>query len=72
MRCLSMPEPDLALVAPGAYRRERPTDPFLVIEVADRSLAFDLSTKLRRERVATARFADVVIDVDELLSPIGR
>lgn len=108
---LSMPQPDLALVASGGYRDRRPTDPFLVIEVSDRSLAFDLNTKLRRyaaagvadywvvdvaagvvrvhrdpvgeryatvsahargERIAVARFADIVVDVGELLGPIAR
>jgi Uma2 family endonuclease len=50
------PEPDLALVQahPDAYFHAHPTaaDTALVIEVADRSLAFDLDTKLRIYREA--------------------
>jgi Uma2 family endonuclease len=50
------PEPDLALVRarPDAYFLAHPTaaSTALVIEVADRSLAFDLDTKLRLYREA--------------------
>ena len=42
----SEPEPDLALVAPGSYRREQPRTAFLIIEVADSSLREDRDRKL--------------------------
>lgn len=41
----SLPEPDLALVAPGDYDRSHPTTAFLVVEVADSSLNKDRSIK---------------------------
>lgn len=41
----SEPEPDLAIVPPGAYRDAHPSEAFLVIEVADSSLAIDRGTK---------------------------
>jgi Uma2 family endonuclease len=41
----SEPEPDLGLVAPGAYREQHPTTAFIVIEVADGSLAQDRRVK---------------------------
>ena len=47
---VSEPEPDLALLAPRdddyAARHPRPDDIFLVVEVADTSLAFDRDVKL--------------------------
>jgi Uma2 family endonuclease len=42
---LSEPEPDIAVVAPGAYRDAHPTTAFLVVEVADSSLRLDRSDK---------------------------
>ena len=41
----SEPEPDIALVAPGDYRREHPSAAMLVIEVADSSLGKDKRIK---------------------------
>jgi Uma2 family endonuclease len=41
----SEPEPDLALVPLGDYSAKHPDRAFLVIEVADSSLAFDRETK---------------------------
>jgi Uma2 family endonuclease len=41
----SEPEPDVALVPLGDYSAKRPDRAFLVIEVADSSLAFDRETK---------------------------
>ena len=45
----SMPQPDLALVHPRVLREERyasAADIFLAIEVADRSLSYDRTTKM--------------------------
>lgn len=43
----SVPQPDIAWVAPGDYAAERPesTDAYLVIEVAETSLDYDLGEK---------------------------
>jgi len=41
----SEPEPDVAIVPTGAYREAHPGEAFLVIEVADSSLAIDRGTK---------------------------
>jgi Uma2 family endonuclease len=41
----SEPEPDIAVVAPGAYDREHPSTALLVIEVADSSLEKDRRLK---------------------------
>jgi Uma2 family endonuclease len=41
----SRPEPDLAVVPPGDYDREDPTQALLVVEVADSSLTFDRTVK---------------------------
>ena len=41
----SEPEPDLAIVPAGGYREKHPDQAFLVIEVADSSLAIDRGTK---------------------------
>jgi Uma2 family endonuclease len=41
----SEPEPDIAVVAPGAYRDGHPTTALLVIEVADSSLHIDRGDK---------------------------
>jgi Uma2 family endonuclease len=45
----SVPEPDLALLRPHSYRSgsPRPEDVLLVIEVAESSLRYDRTTKLR-------------------------
>ncbi len=45
----SVPEPDLALLRPHSYRAgsPRPEDVLLVIEVAESSLRYDRTTKLR-------------------------
>jgi Uma2 family endonuclease len=45
----SVPEPDLALLRPRSYRTGSPTpeDVLLVIEVAENSLRYDRTTKLR-------------------------
>jgi Uma2 family endonuclease len=45
----SVPEPDLAILRPRSYRRAgaRPDDVFMVIEVADTSLRYDRTVKLR-------------------------
>src|SRR5919106_2875960 len=45
----SVPEPDLALVRPRSYRTgaPRPEDVLLMVEVADSSLQYDQTTKLR-------------------------
>ena len=44
---LSEPEPDLAVVPRGSYSTEHPADAFLIIEVAESSLALDRGKKLR-------------------------
>lgn len=41
----SEPEPDLAVVPPGDYDDEHPSEAHLVIEVAESSLAYDRGTK---------------------------
>jgi Uma2 family endonuclease len=41
----SEPEPDLALVPPGDYRRGHPAHAFLIVEVADSSLSKDSRIK---------------------------
>jgi Uma2 family endonuclease len=41
----SEPEPDLALVPPGDYRRTHPTQAFLIVEVAESSLRKDSGIK---------------------------
>lgn len=41
----SEPEPDVAIVPPGSYRDAHPNRAFVVIEVADSSLAIDRGTK---------------------------
>ncbi|MDX2010585.1 MAG: Uma2 family endonuclease [Myxococcaceae bacterium] len=41
----SRPEPDVAVVPTGDYDAEDPTEAFLVVEVADSSLAFDRTVK---------------------------
>src|SRR5712692_9934845 len=45
----SLPQPDLALLQPRSYKREAATkeDVLLVIEVADTSLRYDRTVKLR-------------------------
>jgi Uma2 family endonuclease len=45
----SVPEPDLAVVRPRSYRTgaPRPDDILLMVEVADSSLRYDQTTKLR-------------------------
>ncbi|MDV6032832.1 MAG: Uma2 family endonuclease [Phycisphaera sp. RhM] len=45
----SVPEPDFSLLAPKRYGRNRPTadDVFLLVEVADSSLTYDLGEKSR-------------------------
>jgi Uma2 family endonuclease len=45
----SVPEPDLALLRPRSYRGGGPTaeDVLLIVEVADTSLRYDQTTKLR-------------------------
>lgn len=45
----SVPEPDLALLRPHSYRSgsPRPQDVLLVVEVAESSLRYDRTTKLR-------------------------
>lgn len=45
----SVPEPDLALLRPHSYRTgsPRPDDVLLVVEVAESSLRYDRTTKLR-------------------------
>lgn len=48
----SQPEPDLAIVEPGDFRKEHPTTALLVVEVALTSLRFDRATKA--ELYATA------------------
>ena len=42
---MSLPEPDVAVVPPGEYRHEHPTDAYLIIEVAITSLKTDLQVK---------------------------
>jgi Uma2 family endonuclease len=42
---LSMPEPDLAIVAHGNYMNAHPSQAFLIIEVADSSLKLDQQEK---------------------------
>jgi Uma2 family endonuclease len=43
----SEPEPDVALVPPGRYATSHPDRAFLIVEVADSSLAHDRETKAR-------------------------
>jgi Uma2 family endonuclease len=42
----SEPQPDIAVVPPGSYAKEHPSRAFLLVEVADSSLAFDRETKV--------------------------
>jgi Uma2 family endonuclease len=50
----SVPQPDLALLRPRSYRRAnpRPEDILLVVEVADSSLRYDRTDKLRLYAIA--------------------
>jgi Uma2 family endonuclease len=41
----SEPEPDLSIVPPGRYGDDHPDRAFLIVEVADSSLAYDRETK---------------------------
>jgi Uma2 family endonuclease len=41
----SEPEPDLALVPPGRYNKQHPSQAFLIVEVAHSSLDYDRLTK---------------------------
>ena len=43
----SEPEPDVAIVPPGEYDAEHPTEAWLIIEVADSSLELDRTVKAR-------------------------
>ena len=43
----SQPEPDIAVVPRGDYRRAHPNEALLIVEVADSSLATDRGTKAR-------------------------
>ena len=49
MELRSVPQPDLALLRPRSYRRANPTpeDIVLIVEVAESSLAYDRTRKLR-------------------------
>ncbi len=53
----SVPEPDLSWVRSGSYRQRRPEpdDVLLVIEVADSSIEYDLSDKLKLYAAAGIR-----------------
>jgi Uma2 family endonuclease len=65
----SVPEPDLALLRPRSYRRANPTpeDIRLVVEVADTSLRYDRTAKLRLyARAGIAEYWVVSVD-DEWL-----
>ena len=44
---VSEPEPDLAVVPLGSYDNEQPSEAYLIIEVAESSLAMDRGKKLR-------------------------
>jgi Uma2 family endonuclease len=82
----SEPEPDLAAVAPGAYRDDHPHDAFLVIEVAESSLAEDRRDKgtlyaeagipeywivdTARERVEV--HSEIVEGAYSRITPLGR
>jgi len=60
----SQPQPDLVLYRPGTYRdrHPNPADIFLVVEISDRTLEFDLNEK--RALYANAGIAEYwVIDV---------
>ena len=60
----SVVSPDLVLVRPQAYSARRPTaeDAFLVVEVSDSSLAYDLNQTMRLYAEAGVR-EDWVIDI---------
>ena len=71
----SVPQPDLALLKPRAddYSRAHPvtSDVFLVVEVADTTIAFDLNTKV--PLYARCGIAEVwVVDVNERLIHVFR
>jgi len=71
----SVPQPDLALLKPRSdlYRKSHPEarDVYLVIEVADTTLKFDLRTKV--PLYARCRIAEVwVVDVNERLIHVFR
>jgi hypothetical protein len=74
----SIPQPDLALLRPRSYKREAATttDVPLVIEVADTSLQFDRTVKLRlyaRAGIPEYWIADVNTDTVEVYrSPSGE
>ena len=62
----SLPQPDVALCRPARYREQHPgaADIYLVIEVADTSLDFDLAQK--RDLYAAAHIPEYwVIDVQD-------
>ena len=43
----SEPEPDFAVVPPGDYDLDHPSEAYLIVEVSESSLAFDRGKKLR-------------------------
>ena len=73
----SKPQPDLALLRPGSYKRGgvATSDAWLFIEVADTSLGYDRRTKLRiyaQARVPEYWIADTNAEVIEVYrSPSG-
>ena len=73
----SVPQPDLAVLKPRSYRRAgaRPADVLLVIEVADTSLRYDSTVKLRlyaSAEIAGYWIVDANIEtVDVYRSPSG-
>src|SRR5262249_36897119 len=61
----SVPEPDLAVVRPRSYKGGGPTaeDVLLIVEVADTSLRYDRTTKLRLyARAASPQFGIVSVE----------
>jgi len=59
----SEPEPDIAIVPRGDYRDHHPDRALLVIEVAESSLSYDMSTKA--ELYASSNVAEYwVVDVE--------
>ena len=63
----STPQPDLALLRPRSYRRANPTpeDILLIVEVADTSLRYDRTRKLRLYAAAGIPESWVVIVNDD-------
>lgn len=67
----SEPEPDIAIVPRGDYRSAHPTEAFVVIEVADSSLATDRGIKARLYAESGVEEYWVVNVKDEIVEVYG-